>query len=233
MNARPPSRLLIFARYPRPGQVKTRLFSLLDELSASDLYRAFLIDTLQQVASLPTNIERRLLVADRHDVGAMRSLVADEGFGDMPVEAQSVGDLGRRLHHALGSAIADGVPMVCAIGSDHPTLPIEFVASAFAQPPEVDVVMGPTDDGGYYLIGMRRLHEALILNMPYSTAELANDVRRRGEDLRLLVAELPPWYDVDNGQDLRRLVHERGAAGERTRRLLTSLVEQGRIDGNE
>jgi glycosyltransferase A (GT-A) superfamily protein (DUF2064 family) len=94
-----------------------------------------------------------------------------------------------------------------AIDSDTPTLPLGFLQEALdlVTTPEIDVVLGPTEDGGYYLIGLRTVHRELFETMAWSTSQVLPETIRRAEAKGLRVACLPPWYDIDTPDDLARL----------------------------
>ena len=94
-----------------------------------------------------------------------------------------------------------------AIDSDTPTLPTDFLQQAvhLIATPETEVVIGPTEDGGYYLIGLRALHRELFADMPWSTAAVVPQTRQRAAAKGLQIAWLPPWFDIDTVEDLQRL----------------------------
>ena len=116
-------------------------------------------------------------------------------------------DLGERLIHSLEYFLNLGCAGVMAIDSDTPTLPTHCLQQAIAllTRPDVDVVIGPSDDGGYYLIGIRAMHRDLFIDMPWSTSAVLPETVRRAEALGLRVAWLPAWFDVDTPEDLARL----------------------------
>ena len=219
--------LLIFAKYPRSGQVKTRLSPPLDPGDASRLYRAFLLDALDLYARLAPAIEPVLLLADERDVEAMRSLLEEEGITSdaLRIGAQRGSGLGDRLKSAFDDAFASGAGAACAIGTDHPTLPIEYVTAAFDAVMGHDLAIGPADDGGYYLLALREPHDELFDGMPYSTADLFAATLGSADASGLLTLELPLWYDVDDAESLARLRADRAMlpAGSRTASMLDAL----------
>ena len=115
---------------------------------------------------------------------------------------------GERLIHSLEYFLNLGCAGVMAIDSDTPTLPTHCLQQAIAllTRPDVDVVLGPSDDGGYYLIGIRAMHRDLFVDMPWSTSAVLPETVRRAEVLGLRVAWLPAWFDVDTPEDLARYV---------------------------
>ncbi len=125
------------------------------------------------------------------------------------IRLQSGGSLGDRLEMAFARAFGEGVGRAVALGSDHPTLPAEFVARAFEALAGCPVALGPSLDGGYYAVGLRASAwpraRGLFAGAPWSTSGLFAWTRARAASLRLDCAELPPWYDVDRPADLARM----------------------------
>jgi rSAM/selenodomain-associated transferase 1 len=138
-------------------------------------------------------------------------------------------DLTSRLISVLERLFEAGLGGAVVIDSDTPTLPSAFLERAVTQvaSKEHDLVLGPSEDGGYYLIGLGRIHRALFEDMSWSTPAVLEETLRRARDLGLTVVQLDPWYDVDTGADLDRLAAELEAGGDKgprhTRRLLLSL----------
>lgn len=201
----PTRRLVVFAKLPRSGDVKTRLAPALGRAGATRLYRAFLEDTVCMARRID-NVVREIQVARHPD--ALRIL--KERYADFVVREQQDGDLGSRLGGAFDSAFGDGSEYVLIVGSDHPTLPASYVKRGFeALEGGAHLALGPTEDGGYYAIGLRR-HEwpkaaGLFDRIAWSTPGVLAETRRRAEMLDLCHVELPSWYDVDEPDQLRRL----------------------------
>jgi rSAM/selenodomain-associated transferase 1 len=228
----PRRQLLIFAKYPRTGQVKTRLSPPLAPEDGARLYRAFLLDALDLYGSLSPSIEPVLLLADERDVEPMRLLLGEEGASRaMTIGAQRGEALGERLINAFADAFAGGASAACAIGTDHPTLPLEYVVDAFDALAGHDLAIGPADDGGYYLLALRERRDELFERMPYSTAALFAATMSAAAALALSTLTLPLWYDVDDGASLARLRSDRALlpAGSRTARVLDELDNAGEI----
>ncbi len=143
-------------------------------------------------------------------------------------------DLGGRLRDAFETAFEEGCDDVVVTGSDHPTLPVDYVRGAFTALTATEVVVGPSADGGYYLIGLRRLTwpkaGGLFADMPWSTPEVLAATRERARSLGLRHVELPEWYDVDDPSDLPRLGRDADAGSHTARMLvrLTAGAETGR-----
>jgi rSAM/selenodomain-associated transferase 1 len=193
--------VMIMAKAPRAGEVKTRLCPPLSPAEAAELYRCFLRDKIAQVRALPsTSPFIAFTPADS------RPLFEGLAPGFRLIEQEGV-DLGSRLRNSLDHVVSDGHAGALAIDSDTPTLPIDFLrrAVALVAAPEIDLVLGPSDDGGYYLIGMRRVRPGLFEEIPWSTAAVLSETIRHAEAEGLRIACLPPWFDVDTPADLARL----------------------------
>ena len=187
--------LVLFARLPVLGQVKTRLTPRFTPEEALALHRALLIDSLALVSHCA-----ELAVA------ACRLYLSEEGpldgemiarLGSISPRIQSGADLGERLLHAFQECLAEGVREIVVLGSDSPHLPAGYVARAFEELGKAEVVVGPARDGGYYLLGASRLHTALLTEMPWGTAQLYRETVRRARKEGIPIASLPAWYDVD------------------------------------
>lgn len=190
--------LAIMAKAPRAGDVKTRLCPPLDPIEAAELARAFLADTIALVDSLPA---RRAMAYAPPDAHAMFAALAP-GFTLVP---QRGDDLGARLLHTFEDLLADGAPAAVVIGSDIPTVPRAHLEAALGCVADADVVLGPSDDGGYYLVGLSEPRPELFRDIAWSTSTVLDDTIDRARRLGLEVAILPSWFDVDTGADLERL----------------------------
>jgi hypothetical protein len=137
-------------------------------------------------------------------------LVLADGAG---ISAPRVHGFGRCLLQAAEALFARGHDAVCLLNSDSPTLPTPLIARAASAltAPGDRVVLGPADDGGYYIVGMKAPHVHLFEDIAWSTATVAAQTRQRARALNLPVTELDPWYDVDDGPTLRRLFRELGS----------------------
>jgi rSAM/selenodomain-associated transferase 1 len=211
--------LIVVAKRPAPGQTKTRLTPPLTPEQAAGLYEAVLRDTLDLVRCVPGVCPIiAYLPDDARDY--FRALAPD--FDLMP---QRGPDLGFRLDHALTHCLNDGYERAVIMDSDSPTLPAEYLVQAFAELGATDSVLGPCDDGGYYLIGLRRPAPRLLREVQMSTPNVTRDTLALAASENLSMAQLPEWYDVDTVADLERLRAEVSAlpAGraEHTRRFLS------------
>lgn len=192
---------------------------------AADLYRAFLLDTAARLARVPAD-RRELWVPDPP---AARELTAS--LPDFRLRRQRGGDLGERLRHAFRTAFDEGAGRVVVVGSDHPTLPPDHLERAFDALRTSDVVLGPTPDGGYYAVGLRSgarpAAGEIFGDVPWSTPEVLERTEANARGLGLAVSRLPPWYDVDEPEELERLGRdvEEGSA---TARALARLGRERR-----
>ena len=222
MPAPPARRLLLFTKPARPGKVKTRLIGDLTPLQAAELHAAFLDDLLDRLRT------------GRFALTLAWALDADDVIPDSPFPGiRQRGDgLGDRLYNALSEASADGAT-VAALGSDHPTLPVALAERAFdLLEGGADIVLGPAEDGGYYLIALRAeaVVRRLFEDIAWSTDQVLPATLERIAELGLRLELLPLASDVDTPADLCRLAAAM-ADGDlgcpRTRALLGKL---GRLE---
>jgi hypothetical protein len=197
--------LIVMAKAPVPGTVKTRLCPPYTFEEAAELYRCFLLDTLDLVSRL----RGVAVVVAYHPPGAegvFRSM-ASPGFKLLP---QRGNDLSERLNGAFERLFSLGYEQVVAIGADSPTLPLDYIEGAFELLAKVenDLVLGPSADGGYYLIGMKAPHPSLFLGQVMGTEKVLSETLERAQQVGLRVGLLPPWYDVDTQDDVKRLLAE-------------------------
>jgi rSAM/selenodomain-associated transferase 1 len=194
--------LLIVGKAPVPGRTKTRLVPPLSSEEAAELYRGFLLDSVS--LGLDLGWERVSVV---HPAGA-RQILADVLPSRVTLVEQSGHGLGDALSSAFERHLAAGFDRVVLIGSDNPTLPREPIRAACAALDEHDLSIGPTLDGGYYLIGMRAPHLGVFENVEWSTPRVYAQTVARAVQLGLRVQAVGEWYDVDEPQDLERLRHD-------------------------
>jgi rSAM/selenodomain-associated transferase 1 len=196
--------LIIFAKEPRPGQVKTRLSPPLSPEAAARLYHSFLLDILDEMARVP---EVGLAVAFSPETarGFFRRL-APPGTNLFPQEGA---DLGERMARAFARSFAAGFGPVILRGSDVPDLPAAVVSEATAvlAAGQAQVVLGPATDGGYHLVGLSEPQPALFRGPVWSSSTVLADTLRLARQLGLRVHLLPPWPDIDTYGDLRTFLH--------------------------
>jgi uncharacterized protein len=199
-----PVGLAVMAKAPRAGAVKTRLCPPLRPPEAAELARCFLLDAVDRVGTV-AGARPVLAYAPAEARGEFESLAP--GFALL---AQQGDDLGARQSRLLAEVLALGHEAALVMGTDVPTLPPECLdeAVSLVMAPDVDVVLGPTDDGGYYLVGLRVPCPALFEDMPWSTSAVLSRTLERAQRLGLRVACIPAWFDVDTKADLERLAAE-------------------------
>lgn len=217
--------LAVMAKVPVAGEVKTRLCPPLVPRDAAALARCFLLDRIEQLTVVLTG-DPMVAFAPREREREIRALLP-AGVRLVP---QAGADLGARLDRLLTDLLGEGYPGAIAVDADSPTLPTGFLERACRHllDATADVVVGPCEDGGYYLIGLRAPAPALFRDMPWSTATVLAETVARARDLGLRLALLPPWFDVDRGEDLARLRAEARARPEAFRppRTLAFLEAQ-------
>jgi hypothetical protein len=218
--------LLVVAKQPAAGQTKTRLCPPLDSATAAALYECFLRDTLALMRQVPTaRPSIAYLPADAEPY--FRALAPDMGL-----TPQRGADLGERLANLLDDALAAGATQAVVMDSDSPSLPVAYLAEAFAAlDGSADLVLGPCDDGGYYLIGLKRSEPRLLREVQMSTPRVVQETLALAAELGLRTALLPTWYDIDTVAELWRLQQELAlASAERcpaTREFLARMPQWG------
>lgn len=215
--------LLIFAKQPIPGEVKTRLVPPLSPEQAAELYGCMLEDILAKTAHF-IDVERYLYYDGGEGAAGYFSAKA-AGITCIPQRGK---DLGERMAEAFREAFAMGHGPALIIGTDSPDLPPSYIEEAFCrlESGDSDAVFGPTKDGGYYLVGMASLHRQLFRDIPWSSDMVLRDTLERAGHAGIRVSLLPPWHDVDTAADLRRpeLLDEFNGAP-LTRKFLLGLLE--------
>lgn len=191
--------LIIFAKEPAPGQVKTRLSPPLPPALTAELYHCFLKDVLAEMAGLP-GIDTALA----HDPPFARDFFASLAPPGVKLVAQAGAGLGHRLSEAVAWGFAQGHPAVLLRNSDSPDLPGAYVREGreVLLRGRADVVLGPCPDGGYYLVGLSRPCPELFHDIAWSTAAVLPQTLARAEHLGLTVHLLPLWPDIDTFDEL-------------------------------
>ncbi len=213
----PNQTLLVVAKRPAPGQTKTRLCPPLTPDQAASLYDCFLRDTLDTMRQVP-GAQRVIGYLPEDEADYFRQLAPD-----MDLAFQRGDSLGERLDHLLTEALTNGSRKAIVMDSDSPTLPAAYLCQAFDRLEQVDVVLGPTRDGGYYLIGLKQPHPHLLRRVQMSTTHVLSDTLALAESTGLVVSLLPTWYDVDTITDLHQLAEETARLDDPTRATATRL----------
>ncbi len=188
--------LILFAKPPIPGRVKTRLIPAIGADAATRLYRLLLEHALNAAAKLES--VRKELWCAPPDVEQCRDYA--ERYG-MVLRTQKGADLGERMHHALDSVLRTAQRAVL-IGSDSPCYDVDYLNSAFEALRGHDAVLGPAFDGGYLLIGTKKSDSRLFRSIPWSGDRVLETTRQRLLQMGWTRQELPTRHDVDEVADL-------------------------------
>lgn len=187
--------MVLFAKAPVPGRVKTRLVPLLGAQAAASLHAAFVRDMLDKLGQLQ----------HKADVELHTDVPTDAWSGTgVATCLQCPGSLSARLVHALEQGLQRGRPQVIVVGSDSPDLPPSHLAAMLAC--HADVVLGPCADGGFYAIGCRAMHPDMFRGVEWSTRQTLAQTEKAARGCGLSVERGPCWYDVDEPADLERLL---------------------------
>ena len=194
----------MFAKAPVAGQVKTRLCPPLTPDEAASLHGSLVLDLLDRCQSLK-GIDRILAGAPTREhpfFGAMKTRFK------IPVWDQVGDDLGARMAHAFQSALGSPYHSVLIVGTDIPGITVSLITTAFKSLQDHDIVLGPTVDGGYYLIGLRSPVPELFEHIPWSTDKVLSLTREKTQALDLSVKILPRLRDLDTVEDLQVFIQE-------------------------
>lgn len=211
-------RVIVFARFPKPGQVKTRLIPALGLDGAAQL-QTFLtritLDAARQFCSGHScDLDVRFAGGD---ASGMRKLFGDEYH----YSEQQGNGLGERLEHAIAFAFNQGTKRILAIGTDCPEMQPSILQAAFDSLSHADVVLGPAMDGGYYLIGLRANRPELFRGIDWSTENVLRQTLESARCLGCSVRQLEPLSDVDRPEDL--------TACRRTLEAFTGVLPEGLV----
>ena len=193
--------LVVMLKVPVAGKVKTRLTPPLKKEDAARLYKCFIQDIFSRISTLngidiiaaytPKNAAERI----KRIVPANTMLIPQKG-----------NDLGERLQNIFSQLFSIGYKKVAIIGTDSPDLPVEYVKKSFSSlNKNTSIAIGPSRDGGYYLIAMSRYSEEVFKDIPWSTNTVFKKTLEKAKKAGLLPAFLPEWYDVDETDDLKTL----------------------------
>jgi uncharacterized protein len=201
MNLAQPAQaqLIVFTRYPEPGQAKTRLIPALGASGAATVHRQMTEHTLSQVRKLHST--QGISIAVHFDGNGYQQM-QDWLGADLVYQSQPSGDLGLRMARSFDSAFQAGVARVAIIGTDCPGLDTELMGTAFDLLLTHDLVLGPAIDGGYYLIGLRYFVPELFVGISWSTDRVLIQTVAIAHKLNLSVGYLPILADVDRPEDL-------------------------------
>ena len=195
--------IIIMAKQPIIGATKTRLVPPLTFAEAANLYQALLLDTIDLVTSIVT-VDMAVGVTPPTAKPYFQQITPPQ-TRLLPVEGR---DIGACLHAVTSELFAQGYQKVLAINSDGPSLPAKYLTRAVELLDSHEVIFGPNDDGGYYLVGLLQPQPRLFEEIPWSTDQVFKQSLSRSAELGLQTRILPSWYDIDTGGDLRHLIDE-------------------------
>ena len=195
--------IIIMAKVPVAGKVKTRLEPHFSPDWCAALAEAFLQDAVGKAKKVCENVI--LAYSPAEEINALKKILP---FQSIYLE-QTGRDLGEKMFNAFKFAFEQNSDSVVMIGTDSPTVPADFIEQAFAfLELETEVVLGGAEDGGFYLIGLRALREEIFENVGWSSPKVFEQVYRNIMNLNLHLREVPSWYDVDTKGDLEKLREE-------------------------
>ena len=195
--------LAVMAKKPIVGAAKTRLCPPLEPAEAAAFYEALLKDTIDLCARFE-GIDLAVAVSPIEATGYFEE-ITPPGTIMLPIDCP---DIGKCLEITLGSLLGAGYKKALAINSDSPSLPGDYITTSVVLLDINDLVIGPSEDGGYYLVGLKQMHPELFSGIDWSTPRVQFQTHAKANGLSLRVAELPAWYDIDTWEDFIRLKNE-------------------------
>ena len=195
--------LAIMAKAPLAGTVKTRLLPYLSAEDAAELARSLLLDQLSHLCAIEA-ADLYVAFTPPHEEALMRRLAP----ASFQLFSQSEGDLGARMQNIFSALFAKEYRNVVLIGADLPPVPLDYFAQAYdyLDGHEPRVVLGPSRDGGYYLVGLNRPMPAMFENMAWSHDQVFTQTVTKLADLGIETRQLPIWFDIDTADDLQILM---------------------------
>lgn len=191
--------LIVFTRYPEPGKTKTRMIPALGAEGAAKLQRKLTEHTLQQANKLRSI---RSVSLEFHYAGGNQQLMKQWLGNNLTYYPQQEGDLGQRMYSAFAQAFAAGNERVVTIGIDCPDLDELLLTQAFELLKQKDLVLGPAEDGGYYLIGLSRLISELFVGISWGSDRVFTQTTNLANQLGLNCGYLTSLNDIDRPEDL-------------------------------
>ncbi|MYG39569.1 MAG: glycosyltransferase [Nitrospira sp. SB0677_bin_15] len=219
--------IIIFAKAPVPGEVKTRMCPPLTPDEAASLHGSLVMDAVERTRSL-RGVDIFLACSPGMDHPFFQTLVARHRIR---LCDQVGADLGQRMNHALTAVFNRGYAHALLVGTDVPNLGTRHYEHAKSLLETTDVVLGPTKDGGYYLVGAKHPIPALFADIPWSTGEVFAQSRARADRAGLVVGLLDPESDLDTFDDVQAFLHNDARSGRqtlstRTGNMLHTLIQR-------
>ncbi|KAA3620185.1 MAG: glycosyltransferase [Calditrichaeota bacterium] len=195
--------LVVYAKYPEPGKVKTRLAATIGEILAAEVYSRFIHHIFKKHQRADKKYDFLCAVAPANKLDSFKNTFS----GPRTFIPQiSKSDLGKRLFDTTQKVQNLGYNKIVIIGTDSPALPMQHIEQAFVALDKGDLALGPTSDGGYYLIGMREPNQQIFESIRWSTEFTLKDTMKAANRTRLKYSLLPEHFDIDEGQDLHYLL---------------------------
>ena len=197
-----PSCVILFVKAPAAGQVKTRLARHLGASAAAELYRCFVNDLIRKIDA--ASLVLRIFYDPPDAEAAIKSWLGE----NRAYAPQTGGDLGERMKQAFQQVFSAGIEQAVLVGSDLPDLPGSFITEALAVLNNSPAVIGPSRDGGYYLIGFRAnaFMPTVFNNVPWSSDRVLQTTLKRFAAAGLPIRQIPEWRDIDTQEDLLDLL---------------------------
>lgn len=211
--------ILFYVKFPKQGSVKTRLARDIGDKHAFELYKCFVLDILEMLATLSQIV--CVCYTPGNSEYTFRMWLGE----DYLYFPQQGNDLGQRMENSFRQAFRYGFEKAVLIGSDLPGLPSHFLVKAFEQLHSFDSVIGPSDDGGYYLLGFRRdtFFPEVLQGMTWSQPSVYEETLKRFERRGVNFFILPAWDDIDNLQELQQWYNHNRSDNTRATRTITYL----------
>lgn len=209
--------LIVFAKKPEAGKVKTRLVPPFTFEEAKELYTCFLKDSLIQYTQICPEKDLRIFLAvapsqASDDFGEFLKSIPEinQRRSKITIMAQAGSDLGEKIFNAFKYVFSCGYLQAVVIGTDHPTLPEEHIIRAFTEldHSKIDCVIGPAEDGGYYLLGLKEVKKEYFKHVLWSTGKVFDKTVKNLKNAKKTVYVLPEWYDVDDKNSLFKILNE-------------------------
>ncbi len=199
----PDTALVVMAKMPEVGITKTRLCPPFSYEQAASFYEAMLLDTFALAGNV-TGVQFGVAITPIQSVPYFK-IKSPDGTRLLPVGGR---DIGQCLNQTIGILLKEGHKKVLAINSDGPSLPQEYLYQSIRLLDENDAVIGPGEDGGYYLIGLKKEIPEVFTGIDWSTGRVLAQTLAKLQSLHLSFAMLPAWFDVDTASDAARLAME-------------------------
>ncbi|CAN5224651.1 TIGR04282 family arsenosugar biosynthesis glycosyltransferase [soil metagenome] len=195
--------VIIMAKVPQAGNVKTRLQNFLSPENCETLAESFLKDTVNKANSVCENVF--IAFFPPHEIQKLKEILpAETNFIEQTGE-----NLGDKMFNAFRFVFAGQTDSIVMIGTDSPTFSSAFIEQAFGfLEQNSEIVLGKTDDGGFYLIGLRVLRREIFEDVAWSSSKTFADVHENIKNIGLNLRQIPVWYDIDEKKDLMKLKNE-------------------------